>query len=202
SHARPNISAYAYLWGQFDFDRTPLAPIGCEVQCHEKASDRGTWAEHTVDGWFLGSSQEHYRAFHCYIKATKAKRICDTVQFMHRWITQPALTAGDAISRAAHDLIKALKSKPNWLNDGQAHDLQKLGNILSDVATSADEENSPAPASKEVRQPRVAVGATAREGVRQSRVERQQGVPRPTISEGVRQPHERRRTTSTLRTEP
>ena len=60
---------------------------------------------------------------------------------MHRWITQPAFTAGDALSRAAHDLIKALKGKPNWLNDGQAHDLTKLGSILSDVATSADKED-------------------------------------------------------------
>ncbi|KAL7530583.1 hypothetical protein ACHAWF_003436 [Thalassiosira exigua] len=58
SNTRPNISAYAYLWGQFDFDRTPLTPIGCEVQCHKKASDRRTWAEHTVDGY---KSQTHLR---------------------------------------------------------------------------------------------------------------------------------------------
>ena len=27
SHARPNISAHAYMFGPFDFNRTPLAPI-------------------------------------------------------------------------------------------------------------------------------------------------------------------------------
>ena len=36
SHARKQISAHAYLFGPFDFDRTPLAPIGCAMQCHEK----------------------------------------------------------------------------------------------------------------------------------------------------------------------
>ena len=94
SHARPMVSAHTYLFGAFDFNRTPLAPIGCEVQCHEKPGNRGTWAEHSVDGWFLGSSQEHYRAFRCFIRATRARRVCDTVQFMHRHITRPALTDG------------------------------------------------------------------------------------------------------------
>ena len=27
SHARPKVSAHTYLFGPFDFDRTPLAPI-------------------------------------------------------------------------------------------------------------------------------------------------------------------------------
>ena len=68
-----------------------------------------------MDGWFLGSSLEHYRAFQVYVKATQAKRISDTVVFMHKHITQPALTVGDAISKAAHDLISALKGKHNDL---------------------------------------------------------------------------------------
>ena len=63
SHARPCVSAHAYLKGTFDFDCTPLTPIGCEVQCHEKPANRGSWAEHLVDGWFLGSSPDHYRSF-------------------------------------------------------------------------------------------------------------------------------------------
>ena len=60
SHARPNVSAHAYLFKPFDFDCTPLAPIGCVMQCHEKPGNRGTWSEHSIDGWFLGSSLKHY----------------------------------------------------------------------------------------------------------------------------------------------
>ena len=40
--ARPRISAYAYMHRPFNFDGTPLAPLGCEVQCHEKAANHGT----------------------------------------------------------------------------------------------------------------------------------------------------------------
>jgi hypothetical protein len=37
SNALPNTSAYAHLSGAFDYNKMPQAPMGCEVQVHEKA---------------------------------------------------------------------------------------------------------------------------------------------------------------------
>jgi hypothetical protein len=34
SNATPNVSAYAHLSGPFDYNKMPLAPMGCEVQVH------------------------------------------------------------------------------------------------------------------------------------------------------------------------
>ena len=155
SHARPGVSAYTYLFGPFNFSRTPLAPLGCEVQCHIKPGDRGTWAEHTADGWYLGPSMGHYRSFHCYIKATRANRICDTVQFMHKYVTQPALTKEDLVCKAAQDLIKALKGKINKLGDEQEGDLKELSSIFQQVATqhahSPQRNQSPVPQQQQSR---------------------------------------------------
>ena len=106
SHARPKVSAHTYLFGPFDFDQNPLAPIGCEAQCHTKTADRGTWEEQTADWWFLGASLEHYRAFRCFICTTRDRRVCETVQFLHKHITRLALTDGDVVAKAAHDLKK------------------------------------------------------------------------------------------------
>ncbi|KAL7502426.1 hypothetical protein ACHAXN_000718 [Cyclotella atomus] len=53
SNATPTVSAYAHLCGPFDYNKMPLAPMGCEVQVHEKTDKRGTWAYHSVDGWYL-----------------------------------------------------------------------------------------------------------------------------------------------------
>jgi hypothetical protein len=36
SNAMPTVSAYAHLCGPFDYNKMPLAPMGCEVQVHEK----------------------------------------------------------------------------------------------------------------------------------------------------------------------
>jgi hypothetical protein len=36
SNATPTVSAYAHLNGPFDYNKMPLAPMGCEVQVHQK----------------------------------------------------------------------------------------------------------------------------------------------------------------------
>ena len=40
--ANPNLSAHAYLFGQYDFNRTPMAPPGT-VAAHTKAAHRASW---------------------------------------------------------------------------------------------------------------------------------------------------------------
>jgi hypothetical protein len=40
SNATPTVSAYAHLSGPFDYNKMPLAPMGCEVQVHEKTLRR------------------------------------------------------------------------------------------------------------------------------------------------------------------
>ncbi len=53
SNATPNVSAYAHLSGPFDYNKIPLAPMGCAAQIHKKSDKRGTWQYHSVDGWYL-----------------------------------------------------------------------------------------------------------------------------------------------------
>jgi hypothetical protein len=35
-NATPNVLAYAHLSGPFNYNKIPLAPMGCEAQVHEK----------------------------------------------------------------------------------------------------------------------------------------------------------------------
>jgi hypothetical protein len=53
SNATPNVSACAHLSGPFDYNKMPLAPMGCNAQVHEKTNKHGTWAFHLVDRWYL-----------------------------------------------------------------------------------------------------------------------------------------------------
>jgi hypothetical protein len=82
SNATPNMLAYAHLLGPFDYNKMPLAPMGCEVQAHKKTDKRGMWSCHLVDGWYLSTSPEHYRINNCHIKSISAKRLTDTIQFL------------------------------------------------------------------------------------------------------------------------
>ena len=46
-------SAYEQVDGIHNFEQTPLAPLGCKVQIHEKLIKQLTYATHSVDGWYL-----------------------------------------------------------------------------------------------------------------------------------------------------
>ena len=43
SRTNPNLLAYAYLFGTFDFNRTPLAPPGTKVLIHKKLMTEDRW---------------------------------------------------------------------------------------------------------------------------------------------------------------
>lgn len=60
SRVNPLQSAQAQLFGNFDFNATPLAPPGTKVLIHEKPNHRPTWAPHGSKGWYLGPALEHY----------------------------------------------------------------------------------------------------------------------------------------------
>jgi hypothetical protein len=79
SRLNPKLSAYAIMFGEFNFDRTPLAPPGTPVIVHEKPDNRKTWVAHGVEGFYIGPAMDHYRCFKAWIEKTQAERTCDTL---------------------------------------------------------------------------------------------------------------------------
>jgi len=101
--------------------------MGCEAQVHEKTDKRGTWEYHSVDGWYLFTSPEHYRTHNCNIKHTKSKRLSETVQFQHKRITNPTITHTDKVMHALADCVKALQGMMSSARNSQAaHDLLRI----------------------------------------------------------------------------
>ena len=108
SNATPTVSAYVHLSVPFDYNKMPLASMGCEAQIHKKTNKQGTWAYHSVDGWYLFTSPEHYCTHICYVKATKSKRHLDTVHFKQKNITNPTITHADKVMQALAECIKTI----------------------------------------------------------------------------------------------
>ena len=104
----PTVSAYAYLHGQHDYDRHPFAPLGCKVEAHVMPSNRDSWAEHTLSGYYIGCSHEHYRCHRVYVTSTRHIRVFQTVFFKHKYLTQPTFTSHDALIVAADKLADAI----------------------------------------------------------------------------------------------
>ena len=126
SHVAPNISAYAYHHGSFDYNRMPLAPMGCAVQFHIKPSRRRTWGEHSMDGWYIKTSPEHYRCHIVFVKKTQAMRVTDTLFFKHKYITQPEVKPADIIIKAYRDLTSALQGLKNPRDQHQMQAIEQI----------------------------------------------------------------------------
>lgn len=74
------ISAWQEVHGIYSFDKTPIAPPGLPIVCHEKPkTQRSSWAPHGLDGFYLGPALQHYRCYKVWIKSTRSTRITDTL---------------------------------------------------------------------------------------------------------------------------
>jgi len=80
SRMTPTVSAYAYLWGQHDYNANPYAPLGCKVEAYLYPGIRETWAPHTASGHCLGNSKEHYQCHQIYISDTRHTRVRAALQ--------------------------------------------------------------------------------------------------------------------------
>ena len=113
SRLNPKLSAYAFLFGNFDFNKTPMAPPGTQVVVHEKSTQRATWDPQGVDGWYTGPAMEHYRCVKAYIPSTSQERICDTIEFFPHSIPLPTTSDAHYLKQAADDILAVLnKPKP------------------------------------------------------------------------------------------
>ena len=70
SRINPKLSSYAILEGQFDFNKTPLAPVGTKALVFLDPTKRHTWQSHAIDAWYVGPAKKHYRNYRFFIPDT------------------------------------------------------------------------------------------------------------------------------------
>ena len=111
SRINPKLSAYQQVWGNFDFNKTPLAPPGCKVVVHERAMERGAWACHGIVGYYIGPALKHYRNYKSYIPETKGVRTTNTLEFFPEKVDMPTTSTTDRLARATEDLVAILQAE-------------------------------------------------------------------------------------------
>jgi hypothetical protein len=108
SRLNPKVSAYAQLYGHYDFNQAPMAPPGTRLVAHEKPKKRASWDPHRVDGWYLGPATDHYRCYRVHIDKTKSDRIVETLEFFPAKVAMPRTASKDMATIAAQELTHAL----------------------------------------------------------------------------------------------
>jgi hypothetical protein len=120
SRIHPSLSAHASLFGNFDFNRTPLAPPGTKIVAHNSSESRTPFGEHGKVGWYIGPSLEHYRCWKCYFEDTMAERDVLKVDFFPQKIPFPKFTRDDYLQQTAEDMLHLLQEPQSTTPSSQA----------------------------------------------------------------------------------
>ncbi|GFH54654.1 hypothetical protein CTEN210_11130 [Chaetoceros tenuissimus] len=111
SRANPKLSSYAYLFGNFDFNKTPMVPCGTKVVAHIKPDKNASWGFKGEEGWYIGPATEHYRCLKCYFPVTCSVRVVDTVQLFEHNVPIPSTSTEDHLLQSVEDILSLLQKK-------------------------------------------------------------------------------------------
>jgi hypothetical protein len=104
----PRTYVYAQLNGHYDFNRPPMEPPGTRVIAHKKPDQRSSWAQHGVDGCYIGPALDHNHCYIIHVSDTLADRVVDTVDFFPARVTMQHTACKDLATIAAQELTRAL----------------------------------------------------------------------------------------------
>ena len=107
------MSAYTQLFGSFDYNMTPLAPLGTKAFVHERTGQRQSHADHSKVGYVIGKSPNHYRHLYFYLPSTRGNQHTDIYVFVPSKFELPANAAAERAKAALEEFTAAMKSTQN-----------------------------------------------------------------------------------------
>ena len=147
----PSYSAWSYLHGAFNYDATPIVPLGCDIIAHRKKATRNSWDFRGAAGWYVGVALQHYRCHNIVDKSTHAVQISDTVEFRHQHLTQPEVRPMDRIVHGVNTLTCALKYAPQIACDNQLFAIHALQQAVQRwKTTTTDTRTQPCPSLRTI----------------------------------------------------
>ena len=92
-----------------------MAPPGTHVIVHNRPGNHTPWEHRDTQGWYIGTSLEHYRCMQCYMPATGKIIITETLQYIPKTIYFPKTTTEDYLQQEIGDIIAIMKYLPKTL---------------------------------------------------------------------------------------
>jgi hypothetical protein len=130
STLNPWISAWEFFQGPFDFNKTPLGPVGCRVLIHAKPATRRSWDFRAKNGFYIGPAMDSYRCSKLVNADTKSQVISDTVEFRHSYLSVPAPSTEDRIIHGLQVVAGALTGASAPTSISQVESITNLWDIF------------------------------------------------------------------------
>ena len=119
ANLNPSRSVWSYFHGPFNYDATPIGPLGCDIIAHKNTGTRHSWDFRGADGCSVGVELQHYRCHTIVEKANLAAQIANTGEFRHHRLTQPTVTPVDRIFHGVNTLTCVLHEAPTIAGNNQ-----------------------------------------------------------------------------------
>ena len=89
SRINPKLSAWVYLFDQFDWMAIPLAPPGTKILVRLQPDARISWSPNCEEGWTIGFLRSTIVLLKFNFQKTRSERNMDTVTFPPTVIPYP-----------------------------------------------------------------------------------------------------------------
>ncbi len=152
----PRISVWQFFQGPFDFNKTPLGPVGCRVLIHAELATRQSWGFHAKPelGFYIGPALDSYRCFNLGKTNTKSQVILDTVELCHSYLSVPVPSTEDKIIHGLQIAVGAIQGAPPPTSVSQLKTITFLQEIFESwhalAPPSLRSTHCPAPACSRV----------------------------------------------------
>ena len=68
SRINPKLSAHDQVFGTFNYERTPLTPLGTKAIIHKCPDQRKTWDKHGLPSFMVNQSKDHFQSWEVSVK--------------------------------------------------------------------------------------------------------------------------------------
>ncbi len=108
----PRISVWEFFQDPFDFNKTPISPVGCHVLIHAKPATRQSWDFWAKPGFNIGPTLDSYHCFKLVKTNTKSQVILDTIEFHHSYLFIPVPSMEEKIIYSLQVITGAIQGAP------------------------------------------------------------------------------------------
>ncbi len=134
SRCNPSRSENKEVNGRFDYNKTPIAPLGTKELIYEDPAVCTSWAPHGTDAYYIGLAPKHYRCLCFYMPATRRYRIADTWWLNPTHCTMPSIFQANLMVLQATNILQSMGTTiPTYTSESITNNkaIQQLQEILS-----------------------------------------------------------------------
>jgi hypothetical protein len=108
SRIDPNMSAYEAIWGPYNWNCFPLAPLGCKAVIYESPNAQGSWGSRETNAWYLGPLVNRYQCNHYFVPKTRVYQISGSAELFPQHCQVPFLSTKDHLQELTNKMVSTL----------------------------------------------------------------------------------------------